>query len=124
MRWPGRCAKRFYGPPGTGKTFIAIQLAHHLPSSPEHVELVQLHASYSYEDFIEGLRPNPLATSGILLFAGRLLDRGSVLYAVIADGRYQVDPRDLPAGPLCRPLTWRPQRLRPPRFRMSSTNQS
>jgi predicted ATPase with chaperone activity len=39
----------FYGPPGTGKTFIAIQLAHHLASSPEHVELVQFHASYSYE---------------------------------------------------------------------------
>lgn len=61
----------FYGPPGTGKTFIAIQLAHHLASSPEHVELVQFHASYSYEDFIEGLRPNPLATSGTLTYSVR-----------------------------------------------------
>jgi Cdc6-like AAA superfamily ATPase len=36
----------FYGPPGTGKTFIALQLARHLASSSEHVELVQFHASY------------------------------------------------------------------------------
>jgi hypothetical protein len=61
----------FYGPPGTGKTFIATRLARHLASSPEHVELVQFHASYSYEDFIEGLRPDPLASSGTLTYSVR-----------------------------------------------------
>lgn len=56
----------FYGPPGTGKTHVARQLARHLASSPAHVQLAQFHASYSYEDFIEGLRPEPLADTGIL----------------------------------------------------------
>ena len=48
----------FYGPPGTGKTFLAQKLAQHLASS-EHglVDLVQFHPAYSYEAFIQGLRP-------------------------------------------------------------------
>ncbi|MEM7111099.1 MAG: AAA family ATPase [Chloroflexota bacterium] len=48
----------FYGPPGTGKTFLAQKLAQHLTSS-EHglVDIVQFHPAYSYEEFIQGLRP-------------------------------------------------------------------
>lgn len=47
----------FYGPPGTGKTHIAQKLATWFAGNPDHVQLVQFHPSYAYEDFIEGLRP-------------------------------------------------------------------
>ena len=47
-----------YGPPGTGKTFIAKQLAEHLVGGGDgFVDLVQFHPAYTYEDFIQGLRP-------------------------------------------------------------------
>ena len=47
----------FQGPPGTGKTFVAQALAECLAGSGERVTLVQFHASYSYEDFVQGFRP-------------------------------------------------------------------
>ena len=47
----------FQGPPGTGKTFVAQALAHFLAGAPERVTLVQFHASYAYEDFVQGFRP-------------------------------------------------------------------
>jgi hypothetical protein len=48
------------GPPGVGKTFIARRLAYALLKSEDRarVKFVQFHQSYSYEDFIEGYRPN------------------------------------------------------------------
>lgn len=48
------------GPPGVGKSFIAKKLAHALSESlePNKVQMVQFHQSYSYEDFIQGWRPN------------------------------------------------------------------
>jgi hypothetical protein len=60
--WVGllRGSKRqavFYGPPGTGKTHVARHLANFLAGSGERVRIVQFHPSYSYEDFVEGLRP-------------------------------------------------------------------
>lgn len=57
----------FYGPPGTGKTWIAQKLAADLVG-PEQVKLVQFHPAYTYEDFFEGYRPTPGATSGTISF--------------------------------------------------------
>ena len=63
-----------YGPPGTGKTFVAHHLARHLISANEgrsdgqgdgqgdgFSQLLQFHPAYSYEEFIQGLRPLPAA---------------------------------------------------------------
>jgi hypothetical protein len=66
LRGPKRQAL-FYGPPGTGKTFVARQLARHLAGPDGEVELVQFHPSFSYEDFIEGLRPS-LSANGVLAY--------------------------------------------------------
>ncbi len=47
----------FYGPPGTGKTYVAMHLAEAIAGDAKGTALVQFHPSTSYEDFMEGLRP-------------------------------------------------------------------
>lgn len=55
----------FYGPPGTGKTRAAKHFAEWLLQDQdsavgeEQLTEVTFHASYAYEDFIEGFRPMP-----------------------------------------------------------------
>lgn len=78
--WRSRLKRKkqaiFQGPPGTGKTFVAKRLAKLLTGGEEkNIAFIQFHPSYSYEDFMQGLRP---VSSGqgmaFELVKGRFLD--------------------------------------------------
>ena len=55
------------GPPGTGKTYIAKRLAFSIMGEKDEskIEMVQFHQSYSYEDFIQGYRPQEDGSFGL-----------------------------------------------------------
>lgn len=46
-----------YGPPGTGKTWLAKKFVEEVQEEVKRVEFVTFHPSYSYEEFVEGLKP-------------------------------------------------------------------
>jgi hypothetical protein len=67
----------FQGSPGTGKTYLAKHIANHLTSSGDgFYELIQFHPSYSYEDFIQGIRPQTSSDGNLeySMIPGRFLD--------------------------------------------------
>ncbi|MCK9181871.1 MAG: AAA family ATPase [Fibrobacteraceae bacterium] len=58
-----------YGPPGTGKTYsVKHNLEFLLHDQPERECFLQFHPSYSYEDFIDGLKPAGLTPQGGMKF--------------------------------------------------------
>ncbi|PQJ36834.1 hypothetical protein BSZ35_00020 [Salinibacter sp. 10B] len=65
LGWLDRLQKKkniiLQGPPGVGKTFVSKKLAYVLleEKAEGRVKMVQLHQSYTYEDFIRGYRPKP-----------------------------------------------------------------
>ncbi len=65
------------GAPGSGKTHLAQNLAKHLTSETDGlIETIQLHPAYTYEDFIQGLRPiaNDDGQLTYQMIPGRFLD--------------------------------------------------
>ena len=58
--WSSKKNLILQGAPGVGKTFVARRLAYALIGIDDatKVQLVQFHQSYSYEDFVQGYRPD------------------------------------------------------------------
>lgn len=58
-----------YGPPGTGKTFSAKNsLDFVCQGDSSRYEILQFHPSFTYEDFIEGIKPKGVAKDGNIRF--------------------------------------------------------
>lgn len=58
-----------YGPPGTGKTFSAkSSLDFVCQGDSARYEILQFHPSFTYEDFIEGIKPKGVSKDGNIRF--------------------------------------------------------
>ncbi|PPK92780.1 dynein-related subfamily AAA family protein [Nonlabens xylanidelens] len=58
-----------YGPPGTGKTYaVKNSLDFLCQGDKSRYEFVQFHPSFTYEDFIEGIKPKGVTSNGNIKF--------------------------------------------------------
>lgn len=58
-----------YGPPGTGKTYVVKNSLDFLcQGDRSRYEFVQFHPSFTYEDFIEGIKPKGVTENGNIKF--------------------------------------------------------
>jgi 5-methylcytosine-specific restriction protein B len=58
-----------YGPPGTGKTFsVKNSLDFVCQGDSSRYEVLQFHPSFTYEDFIEGIKPKGVSKDGNIRF--------------------------------------------------------
>lgn len=80
------------GAPGVGKTFVARRLAYSLIGyeDPVRVQMIQFHQSYSYEDFVQGYRPDGRGgfalKDGIFVeFCNKAVDDPDEMYVLIID---------------------------------------
>lgn len=58
-----------YGPPGTGKTYTVVNSLDFVCQGDSfRYELLQFHPSFTYEDFIEGIKPKGVSKDGNIRF--------------------------------------------------------
>lgn len=92
----------FSGPPGTGKTWHAQKIATKLVTcDASRLRNVQFHASYGYDDFVEGLVPE-LSANGFPTFRAkdkvflelseRAKDNIDMMYVIVIDEFTRGDP--------------------------------
>ena len=103
----------FQGPPGTGKTYVAERLARLMASETTGTwDVVQFHPSYSYEDFMQGIRPQvisggltyqiePGRFSGFLQKGGTDVSNGSPCVLIIDESIARIYPAYLVSSCTC-----------------------
>lgn len=94
-----------YGPPGTGKSYLARELARHLVGGTDgFTRQLVLHASTTYEDFVQGYRPVmksdgtvqwPLVRGRVVLFAEQAARRDGPCVLVLDEMQRADVPRVL-----------------------------